>query len=192
MNMIRLAKKNSQRPSQGRMSVAVLGLMLLALPMSNCFAEKPLTDEEYRALIEKPKKKAEDFFVLNRERNYRAFRPVNSFILQVVLHGSAQKLIDRNGMDDYLKLRFINDLKAYNEESDPVSLFVCEIWTVRENYPIALHIKCRATVFNSSEDWSNESLGITEESKVKDTVKTVLSGFVEEFAVFFLKAKGLL
>ena len=169
----------------------------LAGPGPQCFAEPPLTDKEYYRLWEKKEKKAEDFMVLNRERKYRAFRPIKDFIPQVLLHGSAQNLgLDYERLNDYLKLRFADNLKDYSSGSstrnEEWGFFVCEIWTVREDYPIALHIKCRANASNETEDWHNEILGIATKEKVKSTVKETLNDFVEEFAVFFLKAKGIM
>lgn len=104
--------------------------------------------------------------------------------------------MDSERLNDYLKLRFVDNLKDYNNGSstrnEEWGFFVCQIWTVRENYPIALHITCRASVLNETEDWHDEILDIDTEEKVKSTVRETLNDFVEEFAVFFLKAKGIM
>ena len=63
---------------------------------------------------------------------------------------------------------------------------------MRESSPIALHINCRASVLDKNEDWSDELLGIETGDQLKNTVKRTLNDFEEEFAVFFLKAKGVL
>lgn len=162
-----------------------------------CFAEPPLTDKDYYSLWEKKDKKVEDFMVLNRERKYRAFRPIKGFFPQVLLHGSAEKLgLDSERLNDYLNLRFVDNLKDYSSavsaKNEELGFFVCEVWTVRENYPIALHTTCRASTLNEKEDWHNGLLGIETKESLKSTVKATLNDFVEEFAVFFLKAKGIM
>lgn len=190
--MTKFSKKNLLSSVKRLILLGILGLFLLALRLSQCFAEKSLTDEEFQALREKPNKKAEDFLILNRERKYRAFRPIESFIQQVFLAGSADKLMEGQGLDDYLRLRFVNDLKDYTKDSNHFGFFVCQVWTVSDKYPIAMHIKCEASLFTETETWSSEILGISTESTIKGTVKKALSDMVEEFAVFFLKAKGVL
>lgn len=181
-----------------RWSLAALIVFSFLIGLSaQCFAEPPLTDREYYSLWEKKEKKVEDFMVLNRERKYRAFRPIKVFIPQVLIHGSAEKLgLDTERLNDYLRLRFVDDLKDYSSSSstrnEEWGFFLCEIWTVRENYPIALHITCRASRLNETEDWHNEILGIVTNEQVKSTVRETLNDFVNEFAVFFLKAKGIL
>jgi hypothetical protein len=175
----------------------LLLLFAVCLLSPQCFAEPPLSDAEYHKLREKKEKVAEDFMVLNRERKYRVFRPIKVLLPQVVLRGSASKLgLDYERLEDHLKLQFVDNLKDYMDVSSPnmeeLGFFVCVIWTVRESYPIALSVTCRASVMHETEDWHEEALGIVSEEKVKATVRETLDDYVEEFAVFFLKAKGIL
>ena len=174
---------------------AIVFFLFLAVLTPECFAENPLSDEEYRALRLKKDKSVEDFTVFFREHKYRVWRPVIGVFPQVLLEGSAEKLLDYKSLNDYLALRFANDLKDYNKDTgtlDETGWFTCYVWTVAEKYPIALHIKCRATVSDKGEDWSNEFLAIQTEHSLKERVKTTLSDFTQQFAVFFLKAKGIL
>lgn len=123
--------------------IGIVTVLLLVLSPHKCFAETPLSDAGYRALQEKTGKSSEDLEVLNRERKYRVFRPVIGIWPQILLYGSAKKL-GLDSMDDYLALRFANDLKDYTKKDSPnldeAVFFACEIWTVGEKYPIALHL----------------------------------------------------
>lgn len=200
-SMTCLRKMELQWLGSRGMFTSIIAFSLLALLSPQCFAETPLTDEEYHALWRKDKKTTPDLLNLNRERKYRTFRTVNAFYVQILLEGSAEKLgLDRESLESYLRLRFANDLKDYsrdpstmqNLKDDEGGFFTCVIWTVRDRYPIALHIECSASVLFKEEKWHNEILGINNEETVKDTVRKSLRDFVEEFAVFFLKAKGVM
>ena len=86
---------------------------------------------------------------------------------------------------------FKNDWSE-NLKDDGTGVFTCVIWSVRDRYPIALHIECEAYTLSNDEKWHNANLGIDTEETTKDTVRKSLRDIVEEFAVFFLKAKGVL
>jgi len=69
---------------------------------------------------------------------------------------------------------------------------VCRIWTVGEDYPIAIYYKFTAGNFSRLGDagWETEYLGVVSKNNVRDQIKSKISEAIESLAIEFFKSRG--
>jgi len=110
-------------------------------------------------------------------------RRIESFeIIEISFGGDVRKMgLSENGLKNYMMLRFKNNFAGIKFHTlstaktfdalitkdavkrarvQPKSgILSCRIWTVGEDYPIAVHRICNAGPFNYPQAWTDESLG---------------------------------
>lgn len=107
--------------------------------------------------------------------------------------------VSRERLQSFLSMRFLNNfafmLKDFTVTSDmetEIGILTCKIMTAGDSYPIAYHVRCEGGPFSDLDCWNDETLGYTNRQLIEGTLKTILEGFVQDFATFVLKAKGKL
>lgn len=192
----------------------LLAVFLLGLLSHPAFAEPPLTDKEYYQLWDKIRegpRSTDDFTIWNRENEYRPFRPIKAFMvgLSLLTVGGDNHGLNRDNLEEYVKLRFANDLKNYSTDISDKKFenlkrgewvqFSCDVRTVGKDDPIAYYIECTASTGTNrfidglwwyNDKWEDWTLNYTSKALLREAVKDDLAYLVERFAVFFLKAKG--
>jgi hypothetical protein len=141
-----------------------------------------------------------------QKKVYAGLRSIEKFgSINVSLTGTAEKLgLNTAQLTDHLALRFKNNFAGmkYEEMMKPytvppgdaarskIGTLWCHVWTVGDNYPVALHVTCRLGNFVDPDVHSNAVLGYASKASIQSEVKDSLNSLSEEFAIFFFKMRG--
>lgn len=137
---------------------------------------------------------------------YSGFLTIERFAyIEVSVSGSAEKLgLKEDKLTDQLRLRFKNNFAGMVfEEPDSLVQVVLNpdsaqkygslhvsVWTVGDDYPIALHVEITAGNLTRTDQYKRAVLGYGSKKDVPETVRKKIGELVEEAAVTFFKARG--
>lgn len=191
------------RPRAGLLLCFLLGTLAFCSGTPAAAVEHPpMSDEEYGALLQKPvdERTKQDWSRLFNETKYRPFRKIQEFIEPQLIGDTLEEVgLSRERLDSFLSMRFLNnfafmlkDFTVTRYGENETGHLSCKIMTVGETYPIAYHVRCEGGPLRDLDGWNDETLGYTNRQLIEGTLKTILEGFVQDFATFVLKAKGKL
>lgn len=115
----------------------------------------------------------------------------------IQLKGTAQEIgLDGSRLVNLLEAKFLKEFgflqngftfeKPY--ETWEIGLFQCEVWTVGNNYPIALHVECTGGSMDEPRHWHYATLGYGPKEKILGIVTKALDSIVAEYGTFVRKA----
>jgi hypothetical protein len=121
--------------------------------------------------------------------------------------GTAEKLRLRSGeLTDVMRALFLKSFPgvAFEMSGGPsaegperprdVGFFICEVWTVGEEYMAAYHLDCNAGSYATLRTpvtlWNWSILGYGPKDDVPDAIRKGLQNMIEEFSIAFYKARG--
>lgn len=191
------------RPRAGLLLCFLLGTLAFCSGTPAAAVEHPpMSDEEYGALLQKPVNEhtKQESLRLFRETRYRRIRGIQQFFEPALVGSTFEEVgVSRERLQSFLSMRFLNNfafmLKDFTVTSDmetEIGILTCKIMTAGDSYPIAYHVRCEGGPFSDLDCWNDETLGYTNRQLIEGTLKTILEGFVQDFATFVLKAKGKL
>jgi hypothetical protein len=115
------------------------------------------------------------------------------------LKGTAEEIgIDNRTLANLLEGKFLREFAFLQDdfafekpyETWEIGLFECDVWTVGNNYPIALHIECTGGSMDEPRHWHYATLGYGPKDRMGGLVTKALDSIIDEYASFVRKANG--
>ncbi len=147
----------------------------------------------------------EEKVISDEQLVYPEFKEIEFFGALVVNFGgeNEEKLgLNQKQLKDYLKLKYKNNFASFPYKTAPeaylyddtkrkkVGIIEIYIWTVGSDYPVAYYIRLRAGHFSDVDIIELPALGFNSKDGINSAVKKYISELVEDFAIFFFKARG--
>ncbi len=145
---------------------------------------------------------------VSRVGSVAELRQIKKFVsVAAQTQGTAEKVRLKSGeLTDVMRVLFLKSFPgvAFELSGGPsaegperlreAGFFICEVWTVGEEYIVAYHVDCNAGSYATLRTpvtlWNWSILGYGPKDDIPDAIRKGLHNMIEEFAVTFYKARG--